>query len=300
MHAHYHRIWDQYREFAATSRKLRNAWMMWQCVFLWMTLSGTVCAAVGAQTLHPVPAGLGRAFGCAGAVLLALGAFLSKEFYSSSKEALWTKARSLAELIKSEAFLYATQSPPYVGPEAGTELRKKIDALIGTSASLFSGDLEESDRKPAPDLPMGLQDYVGRRIADRKAYYKAALKHARAAHWRWRYVQLALGAAVVALGVIAGFVSSADQVNACIVLISAVAGILASYTALGRYDYLRKICGALYVRMSDLEAEAEACPDAKVFIAKCEAELAAEHRSWLVEWQKPHPSKRQEPARAAS
>jgi hypothetical protein len=300
MHAHYYRIWDQHREFAVTSRKLRKAWRMWQCIFMWMTLVGTVCAAMGAQTMHPFPAVCGKAFGCAGAVLLALGAFLSKEFYSSTKELLWTKAYSLAELIKSEAFLYATQIAPYQGPQAGAELRRKIDALIGTSASLFSGDLEESDRKPAPDLPMGLPEYVRKRIADRKEHYKTVLKHARSAHWRWRSVQLTLGAAIVALGVIAGFVSSADMVNACIVLISAVAGILASYTALGRYDYLRKSCGALYIRMSDLEAESEACADAKVFIAKCEAELAAEHRSWLAEWQKPPAPKRSETTRVAS
>jgi hypothetical protein len=285
-HAHYYRVWEQYREFALTSRKLKATWDQYQKIFFWMTIGGTILAAAGTKIILPIDdSTVVRILGASGAVLLGLVGFLSKEFFSPSQELLWTKTRAIAEALKSEVYLYATGTPPYNNTSAGTELRRKADEQIGNAVSLFSG-LEKADSKKAPDIPLKLEKYLQERIKDQEKYYEKAAKKASDSFKQWRSIQLTLGIIVVILGAMAGLGIYIDKINALIVLISALTGITTSYAITCRYEYLCKSYGCLSSRMRDLAAEGKVTSNPAEFITKCEVELSAEHRSWLTEWQK--------------
>ncbi|HEX3045707.1 MAG TPA: SLATT domain-containing protein [Bacillota bacterium] len=176
--------------------------------------------------------------------------------------------------------------PPYNEPSAGATLKQKADEQIGSVNSLLSGDFEKTDGKKPPTVPMDLKTYIKDRLNNQEDFYEKAAIKAKKSYFHWRVVQLILGAIVVVLGVMVGLSEKPDKINALIVLISALTGIITSYTISGRYDYLSKSYGGLRRRMRDLAVEGQVSLSPAEFIAKCEIELSAEHRSWLTEWQK--------------
>ena len=284
-HPQYERVWERYREFALTSRKLKSNWELWQRIFLSMAIIGTLLAAAGSQTTIMVAVQQARILGFMGALFLAVGAFLSKELFSPSSEILWAKARAMAEALKSECFLFATGVPPYDGVAAEEELRKIINNQIGNVAQRFPGGLVKADGKLPPLVPMSFDTYITERIVDQSEYYSSASKRAYKSFQQWRTFQIAVGALAVALGVYAGFcnVEHAARVNAFIVLSGAILGITTSYSSMKHGEFLSKSYGGLRSRMQDLAAEGKSCTDYVAFVKKCETELCAEHQSWLAE-----------------
>lgn len=284
----YAAAWEKYRRYALTSRRLKSEWERLQTAFLWMSLMGTIVAAIGTYSTGFVSPLLAKLAAVSGAILLGVGGYLSKDFFAPDKDLAWIKARAIAEAIKSDVFRFAAGVPLENGKSSEEDLWESVKRM----EEEFQEDLAKGDGKQAPERGMTLEKYVQARLKDQEAFYgDAKIRALKSAGW-FKHLRRGFGVAIVGLGCTAAF---AESVNALIVLFSAIAAIISTYAATTRYEFLWKSYAALERRMRDLIVEAADAKQHEVFIAQCESELTAEHRTWLAGWKKS-----QEPATAAS
>ena len=128
-----------------------------------LSIAGTVAATLSqqlggvmAKTLPSFPKGLG--FG--GAIALGLAGYFTREVLKPSKQSEQVRARSAAEGFKSEAYLLATNAPPY-DTAVGSERLEKADKISAAVDDLRTPSL--SDAVALTDVlaeNMTVDDYI--------------------------------------------------------------------------------------------------------------------------------------------
>src|SRR5207253_1135839 len=76
---------------------------------------------------------LPKALSFAGAALVAISAFLTRELLGPKSERSWITARSIAESLKTEGYIYATGAPPY--GELAAAPTRLLDRMAELTAS---------------------------------------------------------------------------------------------------------------------------------------------------------------------
>jgi hypothetical protein len=134
----------------------------------------------------------------------------------------WTRARSVAEGLKEEVYLYLTGTPPYDGTSRDAELRRRTFGITDDVEDLAGHTIGcPSEDKPLPTLD-GAESYLSDRVQPQiDRYYApgAAKQQRRLAQFRTVEFGLAL------LGALLGAVAAAtklDAVGAWVVVVTTV------------------------------------------------------------------------------
>jgi hypothetical protein len=112
-------VWGEYRTWAATARQQRAEIASWRFRVLLLTILGAGLGTLSQYlpTFSSVdtsawlsPAGI---TGILSAMVIAFATYFSREILSPDRERRWIRARSVAEALKAEAYLFRTAVPPY-------------------------------------------------------------------------------------------------------------------------------------------------------------------------------------------
>lgn len=286
-------VWGQYRVWSATSRAYKARLSRWRRIVLTLGIAGGVAGVLSSQQWIPwggIWPPLPKALGAAGAVLLGLAAYFSKEILSPEDEGRWIRARAASEAFKREAYLLLARVPPYDGPVVTLDRANEITSAVeGVRCERLSPELK---RESMPAAPLSVGDYIRVRVGEQvEKFYEPAAEKNWAVARKVKAVTVALGALSVVLGAL-GFLWVGVPAFAAVV--TTLSASLAAYLYAGRYQYLAVSYLATAQKLEGLRAawEVSGKTDADAaernrFILDCEAVFSAESGAWMAEWTKP-------------
>ena len=284
--------WGRYRVWAATARRAKAEQERWRAIVFALVLSGvvlaTLCHQLGAAGLpHWVPAVLGWL----SAACLGFGAYFSKEILGPERESASIRARSLAESLKAETYLYRMRVEPYDRESRAASLLQTVKEREGAGEDLVRVELEEAPKREGLTRePTGVEQYIARRVRKQiDDFYRPRAQDHRRVVDRTRLWQLGLGAVAVALGALGGTLTwyAAGWVAVCGTIGTALAGRLYA----GRHRYLVTSYLSTALRLENLEAEWKASGKQDRdkhardrFVKACEDAISIENRAWMAKY----------------
>ena len=281
-------LWDERVGWSKTADRLKARRGFWRLVVLLLTVSGAALQTLAAS-MKTSPVGFGA--GVLGAVALALVPFLVGFFVTAKDTQSWLRARSVAEGIKSEIFMFRANVEPYVGPNAIETLRKKVGDIEGWAKNL---ELERagvgSPTEPAPTV-LDTADYLQLRVYQQiNDYYRPnAKKNAELAErFRWATIAMAGLAAVLSAGATFVGAEGSATMGPWVAVVTTIGGSISTHAAAGRYDFQATTYFATARQLLDLalgwQAGGKAAPSKEwsQFVRGCEEAISAENRGWMA------------------
>jgi hypothetical protein len=268
----------------------------------WLAFALSISGALAAALASQISAGESTVsthsiFAATGAVLLAIGMFVSSRFLRDNDLQAWVRARAASEALKREAFRYASHAAPYnhtaTADRILTAERSKIEAGVDDLIALTA-----SAKRPgsSPRTPLTAQQYRERRIEDqiKKFYRPKAERYGKVAS-RLRTIEFLLALAATAITALAGVIGKtipfgADRFDlaALTAVLTTVSGAILAHIEASRYQYLVTSYLATARRLEDAAADFDqvaADPNSwSDFVNRCEDIIATENNSWMAKW----------------
>jgi hypothetical protein len=199
----------------------------------------------------------------------------------------WTRARSVSEALKTEVFLFLSQSGGYDAPDRERRLEAEVQRLEHEAGDLqrYTGGVQAKDR-PLPavhDVASYLEVRVRQSQLD--GYYepKARLLRQRLRALKAAEVTLAL----VAAG-LAAVAAISPSVGAWAAVVTTAGGAVAAYVASERYEFLwieySRTASELR-RLLDRRTAADGRPlSGSELVAECEQVISVQNQAWMAKW----------------
>jgi hypothetical protein len=287
-------VWGKYREYALTSRKRKTELTAWRLrVFIFGitgAILGTLCQESirwgfnDSSNLSWVPFILG--FSSAAAIGLAT--YFGKELVNPYQEQRWIRSRSMAEALKSEIYLFRSNSPPY-------DTDKKPEKLIENAVELLKKveDLpteiipEEQKQKGLPTDDLTVEEYIQTRVNGQiNNFYRPKSDELKQKMKRNKNIGLSLGVFAIVLGAL----GLTGWTAGWIAVISTIVASITAFAYAGRYQYLIISYQTTANKLERLRVlwESKRKPDTDTternkFIRECEAVISIENSAWMVE-----------------
>lgn len=299
--------WGAGRVWAATSRQKKAEIFAWKLRVLVLTVAGAFLGTVssklsgtsglagwlnglvGAVTGNflgtPEPAAW--ITGIVGGSLVALATYLGREILRPDQERTWIRARSMAETLKAEIFLFRTGATPYDGPDPAPKLMERVKKHLDTVTDVQSVNLSQEERREGlPEGPISVAEYIKERLDGqidgfyrlRAQQYDRLMKH-------WRNVNLALGATAAVLGVLGRWT------GAWVAVITTITTSVAAYLFANRYQYLIISYQTTSRQLEFLKHQwivmgaPEQDPEKRNrFLLDCEEAISIETSAWMAKW----------------
>jgi hypothetical protein len=278
--------WGQYRVWAATSRQKKAEIFSWKLRVLVLTIVGALLGTVSSR-LSGISDPAAWIIGIAGGVSISLAAYLGREILSPDQERLWIRARSMAEALKAEIFLFRTNAAPYDAADPAPKLMERVQEHLATVEDVQSATLSADEQlQGLPEGPLSLQDYIRERLDDQvEHFYRPRVQQYDRLMKRWRNVNLALGALAAVLGVLGKWT------GAWVAVITTVTTAVAAYLYANRYQYLIISYQATARQLEFLKhqwvvngAPEQDKENRNQFLQACEEAISIENNAWMAKW----------------
>jgi hypothetical protein len=278
--------WGQYRVWAATSRQKKAEIFSWKLRVLVLTIVGALLGTVSSR-LSGISDPAAWIIGIAGGVSISLAAYLGREILSPDQERLWIRARSMAEALKAEIFLFRTNAAPYDAADPAPKLMERVQEHLATVEDVQSARLSADEQlQGLPEGPLSLQDYIRERLDDQvEHFYRPRVQQYDRLMKRWRNVNLALGALAAVLGVLGKWT------GAWVAVITTVTTAVAAYLYANRYQYLIISYQATARQLEFLKhqwvvngAPEQDKENRNQFLQACEEAISIENNAWMAKW----------------
>lgn len=284
------RVWVLYRVYDATSSKLKSEitkFRFWVIILtILAAVSGVLCAQLPDLEIYSI-----SIFGFVSALSFSLATWFSKEIIKSAREKKHLIARSAAEALKSESYLYATGTAPYNTTDADALLlEKSINIRKNTDDILLKNLTDEEKEKRLLPKPMSVENYIVERVNDqvKKYYYPSSQKNIKTIN-KWNGIILICSFAGIVLASI-GTLGFSEYTAAWVAVIGTITASITAYLFAGRYSYLSLSYQATALHLEDHLAKwniSDKSPEAKSdFIVSCENTISIENRAWMAELSK--------------
>ena len=183
-------VWGLYRVYAITSRKLKSKITTYRFIVIFLTIlaavSGVLCLQLPDLKIYSL-----SIFGFLSALSFSFAAYFSKEIIKSDREQKHVIARSAAEALKSESYLYATSAAPYNTPDVDTQFFEKSKNIRKNTDDILLMNLADEQKKNGlVSKPMSVESYIEERVQDqiKKYYYPSSQKNGKIINrWEWHY-----------------------------------------------------------------------------------------------------------------
>ncbi|MEE4424093.1 DUF4231 domain-containing protein [Streptomyces bugieae] len=231
-------VWRAQSVWSQAANTLKASVERWRTTGLLCGLATAGLGVTSSQTLGPVPA-LGKAVALL-ASLTAAGAAFALKRASARHLSEWVRARSVAEVLKSESYLYLAGLGPYrsrAGAAAAEELTRRTQRVLDAASDLsrHTRDIEAAVR----DLPpvTGGESYVSERLARQLTdYYRPKARAMARKVSTTERAEGALALLSVVLGGVAG-TFGVDEAAAWIPVVATAAGTVTAHAAAAKYAY---------------------------------------------------------------
>ena len=223
--------------------------------------------------------------GCHGSHPYICHGYLGREILSPDQERLWITARSMAEALKAETFLFRAGATPYDGPEPAVKLLDRLKELRNMVEELHSVTISpEERRKRLPEGPLSVEEYITERVDEQvNGFYRDRVQQYDRLMKNWRNFNLALGAVATVLGVLGKWT------GAWVAVITTITTSVAAYLYANRYQYLIISYQKTAQQLNDLKQawKAKGAPDQDPeernrFILECEEAISIENSAWMA------------------
>ena len=290
-------VWGKYREYALTSRKRKDELTAWRFRVLIFGITGAILGTLCQESirwgfndgsnLSWVPLILG--FSSAAAIGLAT--YFGKELVNPYQEQRWIRSRSMAEALKSEIYLFRSNSPPYDTDkkpekliENAVELLKKVEDLPTEIIS------DEQKQKGLPTEDLTVEEYIQTRVNDQiNNFYRPRSDELKQKMKRNKNIGLSLGVFAIVLGAL----GLTGWTAGWIAVIATIAASITAFAYAGRYQYLIISYQTTANKLERLrvlwESKGKVDKDTDArnkFIRECEAVISIENSAWMAEMAK--------------
>ena len=221
------RAWEQQSVWSQVADRLKRELQRYRIRVLTLTVIGAVLSA--AAVVAGLDAGAGKVLAALGGAAMGLAA-LDRARLGKDAVQRWTRARSVAEELKSEVYLYLTG----VGAQ---RLDEQIDALADDAADL--APLKAGVAPKPRDLPpvRDVESYIlDRLVVQIETYYRPKAAELQRKSDRIRAAQQWL-AGVGVLAAAAAAIWETDSVAVWVPVLTTIGAALAAYGAAERYDF---------------------------------------------------------------
>jgi hypothetical protein len=285
--------WEKYRVYAKTSRKRKKELMAWRFRVLILGIAGAVlgllCQEAIRLELHQIIWNrLPTVLGCLSALSLGLATYFGKELVTPEQERRWIRSRSIAEALKSQAYMFLTDATPYNTSDKAERLLRETEELLESVRDLpHEGISEEEKLKGLPPGMVTVEDYIKERVDDQiNGFYRPRSEAYTNKMQKFKRTGLLLGVIAIVLGAL----GSTGWTAGWVAVISTIIASVAAYTYAGRYQYLIISYQATMNRLELLrtrwEASGKTDKDIKErsqFILDCEEAISIENSAWMAE-----------------
>jgi hypothetical protein len=194
----------------------------------------------------------------------------------------WTRARSVAEALKSEVYLWLAKVGPYRDDLAGARLREETNRVRSDAEDLlrYRQGIEPADRSlPAVSDP---SSYFAVRVrAQIDDYYGPRADSLAATLRRFRIAEIAIGAAGAVVGGAAALLGA--SLAMWVAVLATVGTALATHVAAGRYEFQLIEFLRTAQRLNQLAAAAAADPDdVAALVTAAEEVISVENQGWMA------------------
>jgi hypothetical protein len=275
------RAWQRQSVWSQVANRIKRDLQKHRGLVLAMTVLGALLSA--GAVVAGLGSGPGKGLAALGGAAVGIAA-IARGRVGADTVRDWTRARSVAEALKSEVYVYQAGAGVYADPGRDRGLDERCAAIERDAADLAPRALgvEPVQRglPPVTDTATYLRERVDSQIA---GYYRpraAALQHKLA---RFRDAQLALSVVGVVLAAVAAFTES-DAVAVWVPVLTTIAAAVAAHVAAERYEYLL----VEYVRtadelerLRDRRGSAAAMSDGEL-IRAAEHVISVQNEGWMA------------------
>jgi hypothetical protein len=283
--------WENYRKAAKRSRELKTIVNRSRILGMALLIGGAVVGVLADQSTewYPDTAWLSTTFAILSAITLAVAAFVSRYVLDSQYERDWVLARSQAEALKSEAYVYLVEAAPYAGENRDEILSQRGEEIIGKY--VYPVNLTDEERyKRLPDDFLEMDAYIDKRITEQAEYYyePKALENARILN-RLKMISFLLGILGAIIGAASTAIDGLFGSTAWIAVVSTISGAVATYTFAGRYQYLVTSYELTARKLKSIRnawhrlSEAEKAARKGEYVRQFENTISFENQAWMAE-----------------
>lgn len=280
-------VWDKQSLWSQAATNMKLSLFRARTTSLWLTLLAAILATLAVQI---ATASDTAARVLSGLAALAMGLVaLSQTATSRGRVQNWTRARSVSEALKAEAFTFLAGVAPYRGANREQQLRLNVDQILESAADLTACVIGLVPEKRRPPEVSDISTYASARVQQQVAeYYRpmsAAMKR-RADLLRLVEIVLAIAALVLSFGTA---VTGWQALTAWSPVITTIVAAVAAHTAVHRYDALALEYARTYEQLERLllnRSTASVGPQrAQVFddefVAAAERVISIQNEAWM-------------------
>ncbi|WP_321419563.1 DUF4231 domain-containing protein [uncultured Desulfobacter sp.] len=304
-HAH-NNTWGEYRVWAATARRIKTTLQSCRRVVLYLTLFSAAVGAFAEQ--YPKIAGqlkpwLGGhiiadwvqpVLGCIAGLAIAIAGIIMQRLASRRNQEEQVRARSTAEALKSQTYLYVTGTPPYDADDPQTRLYDETDQLVQqVEKEIISEVLSDEKRlKRRPEYPMPVETYIKQRVENQIQWYRRSTTEHGKKVKQAQYWSIVFAIAGFILSGLSGLSGISPQwgwlglMPGWIPVIGAFSAAMASHFYAERHEYLQlsyRATGRRLTRLLERFTNREDSTSRRTFITNCENTISIENQSWMAE-----------------
>jgi hypothetical protein len=249
------------------------------------SILGALFAAFAAQQISP---DIATYLAVLSAVSLAFATFITARWLNKDVIDRHLRARMASEVLKREAFLYATQAGQYHDSHTRdslllnqkNEIENKVSDLL-----LFEKKAQSVGSCPRQDL--GLNEYMAQRIDTQIKYYRDRSTQYDIYSRRLHTLEWGFSLAAALIAALAATPLVAIDLAAIAAVLTTLGGVVVSHLEAGRFDKLIPAYRATANQLEDIKLRISIDETTSAdWVMECETVLAAENSTWLGLWMK--------------
>jgi hypothetical protein len=280
-------VWRSQRQWSNAASRLKKSIIIWRSTALTLTVAGAVLATLATRVgLKTEP---GRDLSIVAAVTLVVVPIIRQARLGKNNIETWTRARSAAEGLKAETYLYLTRTSPYDGPDRDGQLTKETDYILRDVDDLagYALSLPDAD-KPLPTVS-DIGSYLTLRVKPQiDGYYRTGAFTQQRRLMLFRSVEFGLSLLAAALGVVAA-VTHASGIGSWVAVATTVGAAITAHMAAARYEHLVISYLATARQLRTLVRNWRDGGDHSrgatgKFVRDCEDVISRENESWMAAW----------------
>jgi hypothetical protein len=277
--------WQRQSVWSQTAGRLKAGPTRLRAALLALTVVAAALALAGSQLKGASFAASVTLTVVAAVALAAVGLLRSRANVEQVRR--WTRARSVSEAIKTDVFVFLTQSGRYAEADRETRLEAEIQRLEREARDLhgYTGGIQP--RKRSLPAVHDVATYLDVRVRESQLekYYEPKADLLRRRIWQLKVVEVALALVAAALAAVA---SISPSVGAWAAVATTAGGAVTAYIAAQRYEFLwieySRTASELR-RLLERRTAADGTPlSDSDLVADCEQVISVQNQAWMAKW----------------
>lgn len=289
-------VWKRQNQWSAAADRLKSGLVRWRTITFVLGISGAFLETLATQVSTDSTRKL---LAWSGAFCLLLIPILTQRLLRPKRHRAWIRARSASEGLKAEAYRYFAGAAPYEDrSKAEDVLRARKNEIEEAVTDLAKYAVIAKTGPATPPGSLRPEKYLENRVREQIGWYEDKARYNSSRARVFRFIELVLAIAAVALGAAAGVWGEeillggwSFTFGAWVAVLTTVGGALTAHIGASRYDSLFTGYSATANRLTDLATQwppsdggTAPSPEWSAFVNECENAISVENEGWKAKW----------------